>query len=335
MGQQPDAGPQIFIPERMIGERALGPSGQPYVVIAAFAPPPGVPGPLFQFLVANIDRAGLLRLAAVLVVAGLFCYWLGRYITRPIESLRSAAREIANEQLETRVDEKVVHRGDVLGELGRDFNRMAERIDALVAAERRLLADVSHTLRSPLARLNVALGLARQHANAETAEHLKRIEREADGLNRLIGQLLAMARVESGIDLQRKRAFDLGVLVEEVAADGDYEARSRGCAVTFAPPFACMVEGAPEMLRYAIENVVRNAVRHTASGTPVEITLESRGLWPNQWALIHIRDHGTGVPEQELANLFLRFHRVPSNVRQDSNGTGLGLAITEACLPPS
>ena len=175
----------------------------------------------------------------------------------------------------------------------------------------------------------MALGLARRQADPGTAEHLERIEREADLLNRLIGHVLTMARVESGIDLQQKKVFDLSALLEEVAADGDYEARGRKCGVKFTRSAACMVEGAPEVLRYAIENVVRNAVRYTAPGSNVEITLEPQGRWPNQRAVIEVRDHGPGVPEDELVNLFVRFHRVPNGARQDSGGTGLGLAITE------
>jgi len=322
-------GPQIFSPGRMIGEKVAGPSNRSYFVIAVYPPPPAVPGPLIQLFLADLDRGGVLRLAAVLAVAGLFCYWLARTITRPIEKLRLAAREIAGGRLETRVDPSVVRRGDELGELGRDFDRMAERIGALVDAEHRLLADVSHTLRSPLARLSVALGLARRHANAEVSGHLDRIERETDHLNRLIGQLLTMARVESEIDFQPKKIFDLGLLVEEVAADGDYEARSRGSGVKFTPPFRCRVEGSPEILRYAIENVVRNAVQHTAPGTDVEITLETQGRWPNQRAILQVRDHGAGIPEEEMKNLFVRFRRVVNGVRQDSSSTGLGLAITE------
>jgi two-component system sensor histidine kinase CpxA len=204
---------------------------------------------------------------------------------------------------------------------------MAERIETLVSAQRRLLSDVSHTLRSPLARLNVALGLARQHASPEIYEHLDRMERETDRLNRLIGQLLMMARVESGLD-HRKRRFDLGTLVEEVAADGDYEARSRQCVVRLEQPVHCMVDGAREMLRIAVENVVRNAVHHTAARTPVEIGVERLDGGNAPRAVITVRDHGNGVPEEALGDLFTPFHQVAGGGVSHGDSTGLGLAIT-------
>src|SRR5579872_1060104 len=230
---------QFFSRDRIIAGKVFGPSGKSYVVIVTFPHPSVLPHRLFQFLGEDLEGDGIIRLGTILLVSGVFCFWLARQITSPIDKLRLATREIANEHLDTRVDKKVTARRDELAELGRDFDRMAERIDALVTAQRQLLADVSHTLRSPLARLGVALGLARQRANPETSEHLDRIEREADRLNGLIGQLLTLARIDSEVDLQRKTVFDLGSLVQEVATDGDYEARSRGCAVKFTPSSEC------------------------------------------------------------------------------------------------
>ena len=326
---QSGAEAQFFARDRIIAEKVFGPSGKSYVVIVTFPHPSVLPRRLFQFLGEDLEGDGIIRLGAILLVAGLFCFWLARQITSPIDKLRLATREIANEHLNTRVDKKVTARRDELAELGRDFDRMAERIDALVTAQRQLLADVSHTLRSPLARLGVALGLARQRANPETSEHLDRIEREADRLNGLIGQLLTLARIDSEVDLQRKTVFDLGSLVQEVAADGDYEARSRGCAVRFTTSSECLVEGIPQMLRGAIENVVRNAVRHAPKGTNVEIAMDLKGVQSPSRAIIHVRDQGTGVSAAELGSIFLPFHRSADGATLDPYGTGLGLAITE------
>jgi signal transduction histidine kinase len=327
--QSPGGKPHFFTQERVAAELTVGPSGRPYLFVTAFPPRAMVPRSLSRFLFADLDREGIMRLVAVLVVAGIFCFWLARHITSPIDKLRLATREIANEHLGVRVDGKVLNRRDELGDLARDFDRMAERIEALITAQRNLLADVSHELRSPLSRLNLALGLARRRAGPETVEHLDRIERETDRLNNLIGQLLALARVDSGVDLQRKEVFDLGTLVQEVAADGDYEARDRNCTVTFHSSLECRAEGAREMLRGAIENVVRNAVRYTAEGTSVEITLMAQRAQDGSRAVIQVRDHGAGVPEDALAELFHPFHRVPDEARQRSDGTGLGLAITQ------
>ena len=327
VGQSAAAEPRFFTEERIIGEKAFGPSGRAYVVVVSYPAPPIVPRPLLRFLFADLGRQEIIRLAALLLVAAFFSLWLARHITSPIDKLRLAAREIANGHLETRVDKTVVTRHDELADLGRDFDRMTQRIDALVTAQRRLLADVSHTLRSPLARLSVALGLARQGAEPKTSEHLDRIERETDHLNKLIGQLLTIARVDSGVDFEQKKVFDLGLLMEEVAADGDYEARSRNRAVVFSPPSECLIEGAPEMLRGALENIVRNGIRYTAEGTAVEITMKCRRAREGPQAVIQVRDRGAGVPEDAIAELFLPFHQVVDGIRQD--GTGLGLAITE------
>lgn len=329
LAQSPQSDPQLFGDGGIGGENVVSPDGRRYTFVTSFPARPVVPRSLARFLFNDVGSEGILRFLGVLVVAGFFCYWLARHITRPIDKLRLAARQMANEQLDVRVDPEVLKREDELAELGRDFDRMAARINALITAQRRLLIDVSHEFRSPLARLNIALGLARQEANPETSEHLDRIELETNRLNELIGQLLMLARANSGIDLQRKKVFDLGILVQEVAADSDYEARSRNCAVKFEPHFECMVEGAPEMVRGAVENVVRNAVRHTAEGTDVEIALECPGGPVKSCAVIQVRDHGPGVPTEELRKIFLPFHRVVDGLRPENDRTGLGLAITE------
>jgi two-component system sensor histidine kinase CpxA len=205
---------------------------------------------------------------------------------------------------------------------------MADRIEHLVTAQRHLLADVSHALRSPLARLNVALGLARRHSAPGAAEHLDRIELETERLNTLIGQLLTMARVDSGVDLEHRGVFDLAAVVDEVAMDADYEARSRRCVVEVSGVRNCPVSGAADMVRGAIENVVRNAVRHTADGTSVDISLERRDLDGRPTAVIEVRDHGPGVPEKLVPGVFVPFYRGAHAHGDNQAGTGLGLAIT-------
>jgi signal transduction histidine kinase len=332
MGHLPVGEHYFFSSERIAAENTHAPGGGKFTLIMTFPPRTMLPNSLFEFLFADIGRAGALRLIAVLLVAGFFCFWLARHITLPIEKLRLVTHEIAQERLEARVDGIVTGRRDELADLGEDFNRMAHRIDNLITTQRQLLADVSHELRSPLARLNVALGLARQRAAPETSEHLDRIERETDRLNKLIGQLLTLARMNSGVDLQQKRVFDVGALVQELAVDGDYEARARHAAVELTAPSGCVVEGAPEMLRGAIENVVRNAVRHTAEGTTVGITVECRERAGQSWVGVRVRDHGPGVPEEEIGKLFLPFHRLRNGASHSAGGAGLGLAITERAV---
>jgi two-component system sensor histidine kinase CpxA len=319
--------------ERIIAERVIDANGNPYDVVVDFPAPSVLSQSLFDLLSVDFSRghptrASIVRLAAVIGVAGIFCFVLARHIAAPIDRLRSATRKIASEQLETRIDRDVLERGDELADLGHDFNRMAGRIEDLVTAQRRLLSDVSHALRSPLARLNVALGLARRHSAPGAAEHLDRIELETERLNTLIGQLLTMARVDSGVDLEHRTVFDLAAVVDEVAMDADYEARSRRRTVQVAGTRNCFVEGAPDMVRGAIENVVRNAVRHTADGSTVDISLDRRDVGGRPHAIIQVRDHGPGVPDKIVPGLFVPFYRGTNGHTESQSGTGLGLAIT-------
>ena len=325
--------PRVDPAERIIAERVIDARGVPHVIVVDWPGPSVLNRSLLEFLSPESYGQGVNpwavgRLFVVLGVAGALCFVVARNIAGPIDRLRVAARNIADQQLQTRVDSTVLRRKDELADLGRDFDRMAERIEHLVTAQRHLIADVSHGLRSPLARLNLALGLARQHHGRPTTEHLDRIEVEAERLNALIGQLLTMARVESGVDLEKPTRFDLGTVIEEVSSDADFEARQRECAVRFAQRGSCMIQGSREMLRGALENVVRNAVRHTGPGTTVDVSMECAPIEQGRrGAIIRIRDHGPGVPPDAVGSLFAPFNRVADG-RSNGEGTGLGLAIT-------
>jgi two-component system sensor histidine kinase CpxA len=328
MSESPGGAQHVDEGQRIIAEKIVDARGTRSVVVVCFPAPSILSRSLFDLLAADLDGSGvrtgaMVRLLAVLTVAGVLCFVLARHLASPINRLRSATRAIANEQLQTRVDKRVLGRRDELADLGRDFDRMAERIEHLVTAQRQLLADVSHALRSPLARLNVALGLARRRSEPATSEHLDRIERETERLNTLIGQLLTMARVSSGVDLERREVFDLGGIVDEVAVDAAYEARDRHCRVQFDQRREYLVEGARDVLRSAVENVVRNAVHYTAESTSVDISMDCLSAHGKPRAVIQVRDHGPGVPREAVSDLFTPFFRVTN----DSHGTGLGLAI--------
>ena len=181
---------------------------------------------------------------------------------------------------------------------------MAQRIESLVGAHQRLIRDVSHELRSPLARLNVALELARQSAGPTLSAPFDRIERESDRLNELIGQLLMLTKLDSEGGMTQRTELDIAVLVAEVAQDVDFEARSSDRRVVMMGCGPLLLNGNRELLRQALENLVRNAARYTPEGTTVGISLcrnESRG---RGWAHIEVRDHGPGVPESELCDIF-------------------------------
>lgn len=257
------------------------------------------------------------------VAGGIFCWWISRYLKTPLEKLSAAASGIAEGRLDTRVDPSLTRRRDEIAGLARNFDRMAERIESLVGAQRRLLGDVSHELRSPLSRLTVALGLARRGTPEETAENLDRIGLEARKLDALIGQLLALTRIGSGVDRGAPSPFDFTNLVQEVAADAAFEARAGSRSVIVREAAECTVTGFEELLRSAVENVVRNAVRYTAEGTAVEISLRCDA----GRAVLTVRDHGPGVPRNLLPNMFQPFQR-----SADSDGAGLGLAIAESAL---
>lgn len=304
-----------------------GPHGAEYV-LAGELPKPDFPRPLgepgsFAFGLRMIARSFL----PVLLVGGLFCYWLARYLSTPIVQLRGATHELSAGNLSARVDQKLLKRRDELGYLGRDFNVMAGRIESLMEAQRRLLTDISHELRSPLARQGVALGLARRSAGPQAIPALDRIEREAERLNEMIGQLLALSRVESGTDRLANEEVDLAALVKEVADDADFEARGRERSVRIVESQALRISGVFELVRSAIENVVRNAVRYTEAGTQVDISLTFEAVNGDRFAIISVRDHGKGVPEESIKEIFRPFYRVEDDRDRKTGGTGLGLSI--------
>jgi two-component system sensor histidine kinase CpxA len=203
---------------------------------------------------------------------------------------------------------------------------MAERIEALISSQKRLLADISHELRSPLARLSVALELARKNVvDGRPAPALDRIEQESDRMNQLVGQLLTLTRLESGAERVPPETVALEDLLQQVIDDADFEAKSLGKRVHAIHMDQCRVKGSSELLRSAVENVIRNAIRYTGEGTAVEVSLN----WRLDTAVLTVRDHGPGVPEEELKHIFEPFYRVSEARERASGGVGLGLSIAD------
>lgn len=309
--------------DRFAAQQAAGPSGRHYTLVVVI---PRVP---IRSLLSGLGAPAVFSLILVFLIGGVLCLWLARHIANPLVQLSGAASRIADGRLDTRVDKTIRWRRDEIGRLGLSFDRMAERIESLVAAQRRMLGVVSHELRSPLARLGVALGLLRQSSPEEETEYMDRIEVEAAHLDKLIGQLLILAKIDSGADPSHKETFDLGNLIQEIAADGNFEAQGRSCMVSVDLLDSCTMMGVAENLRRAIENVVRNAIRYTKRDTIVEITLRRQESATASMAMIRVRDHGPGVPAADLKKIFLPFHRVQRSEDTALNGAGLGLAITE------
>ena len=261
----------------------------------------------------------------MILTAGLVCYALALYLTAPISKLRLAARRFAGGDLHTRLD---IRRRDELGELAREFDQMAERIETLLTSEKRLTQDISHELRSPLARLNVALELARKRANLETESLIERIATESDRLNEMISRLLVLSKLETGSENFEKHEINLTKVFEQTVADADFEARGGNKSVRVTQKDSVKVFGNETLLRSAIENVLRNAVRYTKDETAVDVKLSKNG----KTAVVSIKDYGAGVPEEELEKLFRPFYRVNAARDRKTGGIGLGLAIAERAV---
>ncbi|UCV09046.1 ATP-binding protein [Dechloromonas denitrificans] len=277
--------------------------------------PPGGPLPVLPMIV------GLL--ASLLCAAGLA--W---YFAKPIRQLRNAFDAAANGNLDVRVTPGMGGRRDELADLGKDFDRMTAQLQSFIEGQQRLLHDVSHEMRSPLARLQAAIGLARQQP-ARIDDFLLRIEREGDRMDQLIGELLTLSRVEAGVTGELE-AVDIGELLASIAEDARFEGSARQIAIAFTPGPSAEVSANAELLHRAIENVVRNAIGHSPDGGTVRLQASS----PDDGALhITIADQGQGVPENELEAIFQPFFRGEGSTF--GSGYGLGLAIARRAITAS
>jgi two-component system sensor histidine kinase CpxA len=310
--------------ERRIAQAITGPEGRRYILVVENPGPP-------HFFWGPGHTPGL-GIAIAILTSGLVCFLLARSLTAPIVRLRAATRKLAKGELSARAGPTGAHRRDEIAELVRDFDAMAERLENLVNAQSRLLNDISHELRSPLARLSVALGLARQRTGPEVAGNLNRIELEANRLNELIGRLLTLARMEEGDQPTPMAPIRLGDLVCEVAKDAEFEAQGRHCQVRCEVVQDAVVLGNSALLHSAIENVVRNAMRYTHEGTEIEIEVQRADLANGAEAIIRVSDHGPGVPEPALSKLFRPFYRIDDARNRQTGGVGLGLSITERAV---
>jgi signal transduction histidine kinase len=259
----------------------------------------------------------------IMAAAVLLCYWFALHLTSPVRSLQKAVERFGRGDLTARVGST---RKDELGQLARTFDRMASRIETLLAAERRLLLDISHELRSPLARLGVAVELARSGDDPDSA--LNRIQKESDRLNSLVGQLLQVTRAEGDPNSLRRNPIRLDVLVQQLVDDSAIEAAARGCSIHYENSQAATVEGDPELLRRAVENVIRNAIRYSPREAPIDVSLSRN----NGKVLVDVRDRGPGVPEQALPRLFDPFYRVEDDRNRTTGGIGLGLSIARRAI---
>lgn len=307
------------MPDQTIGAKKIRLNGESHFYVVQYRRPQQP-----DFLTEAKNR--FLQILAVIFTAGLGCYLLALYLSSPISKLRAATKKLANGDLQTRVADQVGNRHDELAVLAKDFDEMAERIESLINSQKRLTRDVSHELRSPLARLNVALELAKAKSNGDTNNLLNRIEREGKQLNDMISQILTLSKLESQSETIEKRDINIGRLVENIVADADFEAQSQDKTVEITKNSDVKIFGNENLLSSAVENVLRNAVRYTKDKVEVSVNGGERET------VIKIRDYGAGVPDEELEKLFKPFHRVAEARERKSGGVGLGLAIAEQAV---
>lgn len=310
-------------PRLLLGYPLHGAGGERLALVLVPRP---LPRPLG--VLVPIARGGPWMLVVLVIVTGLVCLLLVRALIAPVKRLRDATRRLASGDLAARVGHTADASGDELESLAADFDSMAERIERLVGTQRQLLRDISHELRSPLARMSVAIGLAREKSDERARPMLDRIELESERLNALIGQLLVMARLDSeGVALARE-PLDLGDLVDSLVEDARFEARPAGVIVTRSGLESLPVRAHAETVRSAIENVIRNALRHSPAGGEVRVEVRA----DSGAASVIVADHGPGVPADQLEAIFLPFHRIPDAGERSPGGTGLGLAIASRAL---
>lgn len=261
--------------------------------------------------------------ALSLLLVGGIGWWIARSVARPVAALRAATQRMAAGELSTRVSWRGSSRRDELAQLAGDFDAMAERIEALVAHDRGVLQDLSHELRSPLARLQLILDFAERSANpAEAAGYFRQAEQEIARLDRLTGEMLALSRLEGGLPGMQAESVDLAALLRDAAARATLEAAARHIQLDVQADTEARVTGNAQLLERAIDNVLGNAIKFGTPGTTVQLTLDRVD---GQHVELTVRDHGPGVPQAELAMLFRPFFRGSNAAHADGLGLGLGI----------
>jgi signal transduction histidine kinase len=270
------------------------------------------------------------RIGVVVAAAGLLCSWLAWRLSAPLARLRQAARAFASGDLKARADAAAFPPAlPEYADLARDFDDMAGRIETLVDSQRQLLRDVSHELRTPLTRLSLAVNNARHASPAEAVASLDRIDQESERLNALIDRIIRLSRCESFAEPPRRETIELADFIESIVSDADFEAAAHKRRVSIVHAELWRLTGDRELLREAIENIVRNAIRYTPEGTAVTVDAHRYGTSEYR---IAVRDCGPGVPTEHIEKIFQPFYRVPLRNGDDSTGSGIGLAIAKRAI---
>jgi two-component system sensor histidine kinase CpxA len=292
--------------------------GRNYTIFTVNRTPPAT-------LLAPGPQGTALRLVAAAAISALISYFLARSLVTPLEELRRASRKIAAGDLATRVSKTMPGRQDEIGQLATDFDVMTSRLQAMQQANRRLLQDVSHELRSPLARLSVALEIARKKGAGGIESELDRIALEGERLESLVNDVLGMLRESSETAARLDDDLDLTVLLNDLVEIVNYEVPEGKPGISWQAPDSCVFRGDRELLWRAVENLLRNALRFTDPERGVQLSLQVSKRKSS--AVITVRDFGCGVPEAELEKIFEPFYRVQQSRERGTGGHGLGLSI--------
>lgn len=267
---------------------------------------------------------------AGLIVSLLGAWLMAWYFSKPIKQLRRAFVAAAEGDMDSKLEPVMGQRKDELADLGRDFDFMTKRIQSLIESQRRLLHYVSHELRSPLARLQVAIGLAQQKPE-NLAESLARIELESQRMENLVGELLTLSRLTAG-SVGPRETVHMHELIELLVSDAQFEAQARDIKVIQVGNMEALVDGNPAFLTRAIENVVRNAIKHSPEHGVVKVQTEVRPAQGKQELILMICDQGKGVEECHLETIFEPFFRTENQDKSASQGYGLGLALAKRVI---
>ena len=292
--------------------------GRNYTIFTVNRTPPAT-------LLAPGPQGTALRLVAAAVISALISYFLARSLVTPLEELRRASRKIAAGDLATRVSKTMPGRQDEIGQLATDFDVMTSRLQAMQQANQRLMQDVSHELRSPLARLSVALEIARKKGAGGIQSEIDRIALESERLESLVNDVLGMLRESSETVAKSDEKLDLSLLLSDLVEVVNYEVPEGKPGISWQPPAPCEFQGDRELLWRAMENLLRNALRYTNpdKGVKLDLVINKR----KSSVLLQVRDFGCGVPEAELEKIFEPFYRVQESRDRGTGGHGLGLSI--------
>lgn len=282
--------------------------------------------PSFSSMVYHLPS--WVQLILVITISFFLCWLLAKTLIGPLLKIQQATVELGKGKLNTRITD--VSRNDEIGDLANNFNQMASRIENNVQAHQRLLGDVSHELRSPLTRLQLAIGLAEKNklSTNKLSEHLNRCEHEVDQLDNMLGDILLLSKLEHAFESPKFETVNLSSLLETTVSDCQYLANKKGCNIVFKSTNACLVDGNINLLQSALSNILNNAIKYTDDGSTIIASLTC----DETQVICQIADQGIGVPEEQLNNLFDPFYRVDEARDRDSGGIGLGLAIAKQAI---